>query len=216
MDISINSASQACEIPSSDVIVLEGHTSEVCACAWSPAGSILASESGDSTARIWTIADVTSRSSLQNGHSSVVVLKHVKGKTNEKNKDFTTLDWNVEGRLLATGSYDGQARIWSTNGELKSILNKHKGPIFSLKWSKKGDYILTGSVDKTAIVWDVKAEEWKQQIEFHSGPILDVDWRNNVSFATSSSDNMIYDCKVGETHPIKTFSGHQGEVNCVK
>ncbi|GFY81022.1 WD-40 repeat family protein [Actinidia rufa] len=100
--------------------------------------------------------------------------------------------------------------------ELKSILNKHKGPIFSLKWSKKGDYVLTGSVDKTAIVWDVKAEEWKQQFEFHSGPILDVDWRNNVSFATSSSDNMIYVCKVGETHPIKFFSGHKGEVNCVK
>ncbi|XP_057500227.1 WD40 repeat-containing protein HOS15-like [Actinidia eriantha] len=101
-------------------------------------------------------------------------------------------------------------------GESKSILNKHKGPIFSLKWSKKRDYILTGSVDKTAIVWDVKAEEWKQQFEFHSGPILDVDWRNNVSFATSPSDNMIYVCKVGKPHPIKTFSGHQGEVNCVK
>ncbi|PSS36049.1 F-box-like/WD repeat-containing protein [Actinidia chinensis var. chinensis] len=216
MDISTNSASQTCEIPNSDIIVLEGHTSEVCACAWSPAGSILASGSGDSTARIWTIADATSRSSFQNGHSSVIVLKHVKGKANEKNKDVTTLDWNVDGTLLATGSYDGQARIWSTNGELKSILNKHKGPIFSLKWSKKGDYVLTGSVDKTAIVWDVKAEEWKQQFEFHSGPVLDVDWRNNVSFATSSSDNMIYVCKVGETHPIKFFSGHQGEVNCVK
>ncbi|KAA8522626.1 hypothetical protein F0562_013013 [Nyssa sinensis] len=216
MDISTTSTSQTCEIPSSDVIILEGHTSEVCACAWSPAGSVLASGSGDSTARIWTIADGTSRSSLQNGPSNVLVLKHVKNKTNEKSKDVTTLDWNGEGTLLATGSYDGQARIWSTNGELRSTLSKHKGPIFSLKWNKKGDYLLTGSCDKTAIVWDVKAEEWKQQFEFHSGPTLDVDWRNNVSFATSSTDNMIYVCKIGETRPIKTFSGHQGEVNCVK
>ena len=43
---------------------------------------LLSSRSGDSTARIWTIADATSRSSLQNGHSSVIVLKHVKGKKN--------------------------------------------------------------------------------------------------------------------------------------
>ncbi|RVX23098.1 putative ribonuclease H protein [Vitis vinifera] len=43
MDISTSSTFQACEIPSSDVTILEGHTSEVCACAWSPAGSLLAS-----------------------------------------------------------------------------------------------------------------------------------------------------------------------------
>ncbi|XP_028947986.1 WD40 repeat-containing protein HOS15 isoform X3 [Malus domestica] len=204
------------EIPSSDVTILEGHTNEVCACAWSPAGSLLASGSGDSTARIWTIADGSSRFSSQNGSSNVLVLKHVKGRTNEKSKDVTTLDWNGEGTMLATGSYDGQARIWGTNGELISTLSKHKGPIFSLKWNKKGDYLLTGSCDKTAIVWDVKAEQSKQQFEFHSGPTLDVDWRNNVSFAMSSTDNMIYVCKIGENHPIKTFAGHQGEVNCVK
>jgi transducin (beta)-like 1 len=58
-------------------------------------------------------------------------------------------------------------------GELRSTLSKHKGPIFSLKWNKKGDYLLTGSCDKTAIVWDAKAEEWKQQFEFHSGALFD-------------------------------------------
>ncbi|XWS33545.1 hypothetical protein CRYUN_Cryun22dG0092200 [Craigia yunnanensis] len=219
MDIATTStlaSQEACEIPSSDVTILEGHTSEVCACAWSPTGSLLASGSGDSTARIWTIADGLCKSGAQNSPLNVLVLKHVKGRTNEKSKDVTTLDWNGEGTLLATGSYDGQARIWTTNGELRTTLSKHKGPIFSLKWNKKGDCLLTGSCDKTAIVWDVKAEEWKQQFEFHTGPTLDVDWRNNVSFATSSTDHMIYVCKIGEILPIKTFAGHQGEVNCVK
>lgn len=216
MDISMDTASLPREIPSSDVTVLEGHTSEVFTCAWSPAGSLVASGSGDSTARIWPIADGPSTSSRRNELLNVVVLKHFRGRANEIFKDVTTLDWNWDGTLLATGSYDGQARIWSKNGDLRSTLNKHKGPIFSLKWNKKGDYLLSGSIDKTAIVWDAKTGEWKQQFEFHTAPTLDVDWRNNVSFATCSTDNMIYVCKLGENRPIRSFSGHKGEVNAIK
>ncbi|CAK8562463.1 unnamed protein product [Lathyrus sativus] len=215
-DICTTSTSQPRQILSSDVTILEGHTSEVCACAWCPSGSLLASGSGDSTARIWAIPEGRCKPVSQSVPLEALVLKHVRGKTNEKHNDVTTIDWNGEGTLLATGSYDGQARIWTTNGELKSTLSKHSGPIFSLKWNKRGDYIVTGSCDKTTIVWDVKAEEWKQQFEFHTGPALDVDWRSNMSFASSSTDNMIYVCKIGETRPVHTFAGHQGEVNCVK
>ncbi|KAK6923101.1 LIS1 homology motif [Dillenia turbinata] len=213
MDTSLMSPSLASEIPSSDVTILEGHTSEVCACAWSPTGSLLASGSGDSTARIWFISDGASRSVSQNGPTNVLVLKHVKGRTNEKSKDVTTLDWNEhfwqQGLMMdkqefgvqmvsCLGEFCSSVVIFAVKrfgayvvGELRSTLTKHKGPIFSLKWNKKGDYLLTGSCDKTAIV-------------------------NNVSFATSSTDHMIYVCKIGESRPIKTFEGHQGEVNCVK
>ncbi|ONK60026.1 uncharacterized protein A4U43_C08F13430 [Asparagus officinalis] len=215
MDITPSAPSVACAISISDVTVLEGHSSEVFACAWSPTGSLLASGSGDSTARIWTIPDGPCGSSMQNLPPRVQVLKHFKGRL-EKSKDVTTLDWNGEGSLLATGSYDGQARIWSKDGELKNTLTKHKGPIFSLKWNKKGDYLLSGSVDKTAIVWDTRTWEYKQQFEFHSAPTLDVDWRNNVSFATCSTDSTIYVCKIGENRPLKVFAGHQGEVNAIK
>ncbi|KAA8531623.1 hypothetical protein F0562_006332 [Nyssa sinensis] len=215
VDTSITSTYHICKISSPDVIILEGHTSEVCVCAWSPAGSLLASGSGDSTARIWTIGDEIRRSSLQN-HPSVLVLKHFEGETNENGKDVLALDWNEDGTLLATGCFDGRTTIWSSNGELTRILEKHKRSILSLKWNKKGDYLLTGSGDTTAIVWDVKTGKQIQQFEVHSGSLLDVDWRNNVSFATSSTDKMIYVCKIGKTRPIRTFSGHQDEVNCVR
>ncbi|KAK1276917.1 Guanine nucleotide-binding protein subunit beta [Acorus gramineus] len=181
--------------------------------------------SGDSTARIWPIPGGPCGSmNGKNISANAKVLKHFKGKTNEKCKDVLTLQWNAEGTLLATGSYDGQARIWTRDGmpdieclgELRSELDKHRGTVVSLKWNKKGDFLLTGSMDRTTIVWDVKIGDCKQQFEFHTAAILDVDWRNNVQFASGSMDCKIYVCKVGVNRPMKTFLGHQGEVNSVK
>lgn len=48
--------------------------------------------SGDTTARIWNIPEGPLKSSRS---ISALILKHAKGKSNEKSKDVTTLDWNV-------------------------------------------------------------------------------------------------------------------------
>lgn len=115
------------EIPNSRVTVLRGHTSEVFICAWNPSSDLLASGSGDSTARIWNLNDSSNVMPNQQ-----LVLRHCiqRGGTEvPSNKDVTSLDWNSDGTLLATGSYDGFARIWTTDGRLASTLGQHKGPI---------------------------------------------------------------------------------------
>ncbi|KAK4726194.1 hypothetical protein R3W88_031111 [Solanum pinnatisectum] len=201
----------------SDVMVLEGHTSEV-------------RHDFSIGYLIYIFCFLSSILTLQFYFVSIIVLGFCLCLESIR---VTACIWS-EGTLLATGSYDGQARIWKRSGELVSTLNKHKGPIISLKWNKKGDYLLSGSIDTTAVVWNVKSRESKQQFDCHSGilfcfayvltvviqphvcPLLDVAWRNNDSFATSSADNMIYVCKVGENKPVKTFSGHQNEINAIK
>ena len=82
---------------------------------------------------------------------------------------FNFVLFQCDGSLLATGSYDGYARIWSTEGRLVSTLGQHKGPIFALKWNKDGNFILSAGVDKTTIIWDAQTGECKQQFPFHVG-----------------------------------------------
>ncbi|CAJ0933762.1 unnamed protein product [Ranitomeya imitator] len=201
------------EIPSNKATVLRGHESEVFICAWNPVTDLLASGSGDSTARIWNLNENNSSNSTQ------LVLRHCireGGQDVPSNKDVTSLDWNAEGTLLATGSYDGFARIWTQDGNLASTLGQHKGPIFALKWNKKGNYILSAGVDKTTIIWDAHTGEAKQQFPFHSAPALDVDWQNNTTFASCSTDMCIHVCRLGCDRPVKTFQGHTNEVNAIK
>ncbi|XP_014384318.1 PREDICTED: F-box-like/WD repeat-containing protein TBL1X isoform X1 [Myotis brandtii] len=201
------------EIPPSKATVLRGHESEVFICAWNPVSDLLASGSGDSTARIWNLNESS------NGASTQLVLRHCireGGHDVPSNKDVTSLDWNSDGTLLATGSYDGFARIWTEDGNLASTLGQHKGPIFALKWNKKGNYILSAGVDKTTIIWDAHTGEAKQQFPFHSAPALDVDWQNNTTFASCSTDMCIHVCRLSCDRPVKTFQGHTNEVNAIK
>ncbi|XP_011434775.1 F-box-like/WD repeat-containing protein TBL1XR1 [Crassostrea angulata] len=201
------------EIPTNKATVLRGHESEVFICAWNPTNDLLASGSGDSTARIWNMNDNSCYSANQ------LVLRHCiqKGGTEvPSNKDVTSLDWNCEGTLLATGSYDGYARIWSTEGRLVNTLGQHKGPIFALKWNKRGNYILSAGVDKTTIIWDASSGNCTQQFAFHSAPALDVDWQSNATFASCSTDQCIHVCRLGMERPMKTFQGHTNEVNAIK
>ncbi|KAF9102737.1 hypothetical protein BGX27_010870 [Mortierella sp. AM989] len=198
-------------IPASDAISLRGHTADVFVCSWNPSlPSLLASGAGDATARLWQIP-TGSDEALQDP----IVLKHLPSLT-DTNKDVTTMDWNASGTLLATGFFDGQARIWTQRGELRYLMSQHRGPIFALKWNKKGNYILTGSLDHTTIVWDATTGESKRQHEFHTGAVLDVDWLDNNTFATSSSDGKVYVCKVDSSEPTKVFAGHKDEVNAVR
>ncbi|KAK9831105.1 hypothetical protein WJX74_003493 [Apatococcus lobatus] len=196
------------EVSPAQTCTLEGHEKDVFICAWSPAGSLLASGSGDATARIWD---------TEHGNTSVVMPHVLPGNPeSEKTKDVTTLDWNVDGSLLATGSYDGYARIWNSAGVLQVSCAGHEGPIFSLKWSKRGDLLLSGSVDKTSIIWDGRTGEMRQRFRFHTAPVLDVDWSSHNTFATCSTDQMIFVCRVGEQQPVHRFEGHSDEVNAVK
>jgi transducin (beta)-like 1 len=199
----------------SDVLELNKHTSEVFMCAWNPVfTNLLATGSGDASARIWQMGGKEAK----DGSGTCRLLQHGTDATDTKNKDVTTLEWSSDGEFLATGSYDGVARVWGRSGNLVHTLRGHLGPIFSLKWNKKGNFLLSGSYDKTTIVWDVSGDNGviQQQFHHHAAPALDVDWKDDLTFASCSTDKSVLICRVGSSAPLHRYTGHKDEVNAVK
>eukprot|EP00039_Didymoeca_costata_P001260 m.51107 g.51107 ORF g.51107 m.51107 type:complete len:534 (+) comp10710_c0_seq1:180-1781(+) len=206
------------EVPASRIQILQGHENHVFSCSWNPKCELLASASGDSTARIWNLEG--------EGTDDPIVLQHTSPDGDDAaegdTKDVSTLDWRNDGELLATGASDSIARIWTKTGALRNRLIGHGGPIFSLKWNSRGDYLVTSSSDCSAIVWDAEVGQIKQKFSFHTAPCLDVDWRNAETFASCSQDMCIYVCQVGSFTPIRKFNGgtgtvgHTDEVNAIK
>jgi transducin (beta)-like 1 len=194
-----------------DVSVLLGHSSEVFSCAWCPTVPLLASGSADATARLWTVPAVPStRAAVVD---PPVVLAH---RSEAKARDVTALDFAADGARLATGSTDGRVRVFATGGQLLQTLEQHRAPVFAVRWNRKGDSLLSASADRTTAIWDPTTGAVKQLFEFHAAPVLDVSWRNDTTFASCSTDGTVIVAQLGALKPIKSWQGHESEVNAVR
>ncbi|CDS00611.1 related to Nuclear receptor co-repressor/HDAC3 complex subunit TBLR1 [Sporisorium scitamineum] len=223
-------------IEDGQITTLAGHTGEVFISAWNPSvPNMLASGGGDATVRIWEVPDKAGESP-----EAPTICKHLPA---TQSKDISTLDWNPDGTLLASGSYDGIVRLWTPQGDLHLVMSMHQGPVISVRWNRKGNMLLTGSADGTVIVWDLNSGKPRHTFPLHSDSVLDVEWLSTADgslkpksssdalppmphglspsvadtyFASCSADNSITLCKLGEPKPVKSFKGHTDEVNAIR
>ena len=98
-----------------EILILNSHSSEVFMCAWNPIfTNLIATGSGDASARIWEMSGKYASAGLKKS----ILLLHSIDSGDTRNKDVTTLEWSSDGTLLATGSYNGIARVWDRKGNL--------------------------------------------------------------------------------------------------
>ena len=196
-------------IPDSAAVSLSGHTESVFSCTWNNTG-LLATGSGDSTARLWDTNAVPK--------PSCVVLQHPSVESSSVGNPVAVnnLEWSPDGKYLATGPSDGIGRIWAEGGQLKRLLKRHTSPIISLHWSPNGRRLLTCSMDCSSVVWNPHTGDVVQQVTNHTAPVLDVAWKDDNTFVSCGQDTSIFAYEVGRQQPIRHMTGHTGEINAVE
>ncbi|KAL0951702.1 hypothetical protein HGRIS_008377 [Hohenbuehelia grisea] len=187
---------------------LSSQKTEIFVCSWNPAKPhLFATGSKDAIVIIWDISNPTADPVP---HVTMdFAQKDVQG-------DLTSLHWSPDGEYLAIGSYDSVLRVCNFKGEIHLTHPQHLGPVFSVQFSPSGRWLLTCSLDGTAVVWDVQQKRVHKQFRAHTDCCLDIDWIDDETFASCGADHLIHIMKVGMAGPIRTFSGHEHEVNQVR
>jgi WD40 repeat protein len=173
----------------SSMQVLEGHTDQVRAVAWSPDGTRLASGSDDLTVTIW---DTQTGKPLRTEKANV-----------DAGWTIWCVAWSPDGAKIASCS-EATVFLWDAEtGELQSTLAGHSNMVVSLAWSPSGAQLASASNDKTVIVWNAETGERLHVLETDlNGSGNEVAWSpdgTQLACGVGGGSLILWDADTGET-----------------
>ncbi len=101
-----------------------------------------------------------------------------------------SIKWSYDGAALATAGEDGQIKLWSRSGMLRSAVVQGSKPIYGIVWSPENDSLLY-SCDKNLTIVPTLPGNKQIQWKAHDGVVLGCDWNPGNNIIISCGE----DCK---------------------
>ncbi len=116
----------------------------------------------------------------------------------------SSVGWNFDGTLCATGGLDGKVKVWDARGELVQTLEGPTGGINWLKWHPRGNALLAGSEDCSSWLWLAPQNKNVAVFFGHAGPVECGDMSTDGKVCVTGSE----DCTVRIWRPKDGSCAH--------
>lgn len=153
-------------------------------------------------------------------------------------KDINALDVSPNDLLVASGSQDRTAKVFSivysssssagARGELKLLgsCKGHKRGVWSVRFAKGERVLATGSGDRTVRLWGLEDFSCLRVLEGHSNSVLRVDWlsppaegrthgQGPEQLVSSASDGLVKVWDTRQEECVATLDGHEDKVRSI-
>ncbi|KAL0412494.1 UNVERIFIED_CONTAM: Guanine nucleotide-binding protein subunit beta-1 [Sesamum radiatum] len=195
---------------------LQGHTGKVYSLDWTPEKNRIVSASQDGRLIVWNA--LTS----QKTHAIKLPCAWV-----------MTCAFSPGGQSVACGGLDSVCSIFNLNSPndkdgnlpVSRMLTGHKGYVSSCQYVPDEEtHLITASGDQTCVLWDIttglRTSVFGGEFQSgHTGDVLSVSINGSSSrmFVSGSCDSTVrlWDTRVA-SRAVRTFHGHEGDVNTVR
>lgn len=125
-----------------------------------------------------------------------------------------------DGRLIATGSWDGAAKLWDTQTKqvVRQLVNGHSGYINSIDFSPNGTRVATGSDDGTVRLWQTDTGTLlPKTLSAHKGGVNSVRFSpDGTKLLTAGNDHTAKLWSADRGELLRTLEGHKWAVLCAE
>jgi WD40 repeat protein/DNA-binding SARP family transcriptional activator len=128
-----------------------------------------------------------------------------------------TLAFSPSGEKLATGSSNGEVRVWRAQGVTPLRINRgHTNGIRSVVFSPDETILASGSEDHTIRLWEADSGQWLRTLQGHRDRVHSVVFSpDGTTLASGSEDETIRLWDVESGLCLRVLEGHQGHVRAV-
>ena len=116
--------------------------------------------------------------------------------------------WSHDGSALLTAGEDGDVKIWSKSGNLRSCLVSTGQTVYCACWGPDDDQVLIAT-GKTLMIKTVQASRKNLQWNAHDGVVLCLDWNVSNGNIVSGGEDCMY--KVWDSFGRQLFSSRGSE-----
>ena len=187
-------------------------TGSLSSVAFSPNGTTLATGDGSGYIRFWKLVTrqrITARN-VAAGFSQAVV---------KQPSGVSSLTFSPNGNTMATGSGDGNVRLWDTaraTHHRTASLNGHDGQIFSMAFSQPGNILAAGTAKGSVELWRVSTRKQLTPLTGNAGTIYSVAFSpDGKTLAAGTAAGTVQLWNAARHHLSRTLLGNAGSVYSV-
>ncbi|XP_061605673.1 transducin beta-like protein 3 [Phyllopteryx taeniolatus] len=189
-----------------------GHTNAVGSISCSRMkASFIVSGSQDCTVKVWDLpADLL---------AAETDLHQLAARATEKahDKDVNSVAVSPNDKLLASGSQDRTAKLWSLAGEgtvdLLGVFRGHRRSVWAVCFSPVDQVLATSSADGAAKLWSLQDFSCLKTFEGHDASVLKVIFvSRGTQLLSSGSDGLVKLWTIKTNECVKTLDAHQDKV----